>query len=77
MAAYQALPAIQDILLVDSHKRRVEHYHRVLPHRLQKWDFVMYDQDDHLIELASIGVQLTVRAIYRKVYLEQEEGEER
>ncbi len=37
----------------------------------------MYDQDDHVIELASIGVQLTVRAIYRKVYLEQEEDPER
>jgi Uma2 family endonuclease len=70
LEVYQRYPTIQEILLVDSRRRHVAHYHRV---GVSTWKDTLYDQDDEVIDLASIGVSFTVREIYLKVYLELEE----
>ncbi|MBA2678033.1 MAG: Uma2 family endonuclease [Ktedonobacteraceae bacterium] len=67
LLAYKAYPTIQDILLVDSRRCLVEHYARLSPNR---WQETLYTRDDDSIELQSIEVTLSVRAIYHKVYLE-------
>ncbi|HTK12001.1 MAG TPA: Uma2 family endonuclease [Ktedonobacteraceae bacterium] len=72
LAAYQSYPTIQEILFVDSRRRHVEHYHRV---GMYKWEEFLYEQEDDVIDLASIGVSFTVREIYLKVYLELEEAD--
>ena len=74
LAAYQALPTIQDILLVDSRRRYVEHYHRILPHALQEWRHFVYDQEEQLVRLPCIEVSFSLRQLYRKVYLEDEDA---
>ncbi|HEY4384774.1 MAG TPA: Uma2 family endonuclease [Ktedonobacteraceae bacterium] len=70
LEVYQRYPTIQEILLVDSRRRHVAHYHRV---GISTWKDTLYDQDDEVIDLASIGVSLAVREMYLKVYLELEE----
>jgi Uma2 family endonuclease len=67
---YQRYPTIQEILLVDSRRCQVRHYHRVGAY---KWEDFLYEHEDDVIDLESIGVSLTVREIYLKVYLELEE----
>ncbi|GAC1483746.1 MAG: Uma2 family endonuclease [Ktedonobacteraceae bacterium] len=73
LEAYQRYPTIQEILLVDSRRRFVEHYHRLSSY---KWEVSLYYQKDNLIKLTSIDVSLTLRDIYLKVYLEFEQTEE-
>jgi Uma2 family endonuclease len=70
LEAYKRYPTIQEILFVDSRCRQVEHYHRV---GVSTWKDSLYNQDDDVIDLESIGVSFTVREIYLKVYLELEE----
>ncbi len=67
LLACEAYPTIQDILLVDSRRCHLEHYARLSPNR---WQETLYTHDDDSIELQSIEVTLSVRDIYRKVYLE-------
>jgi Uma2 family endonuclease len=69
--AYQRYPAIQEILLVDARRCHVRHYHRVAAY---KWEESFYEKMDDIIELECIGVSLTVREIYLKVYLELEDS---
>ena len=71
LIAYQLYPTIQEILLVDSRKRFVEHYHRI---GVSKWEDTIYTHDEDVIELTSIDVSLTVKDVYFKVYLELEEN---
>ncbi len=73
LEAYQRYPTIQEILLIDSRRLYVEHYHRVSVH---KWEMSLYEHMDDRMELTSIDVSLTLRDIYRKVYLELAESEE-
>ncbi|HTK12032.1 MAG TPA: Uma2 family endonuclease [Ktedonobacteraceae bacterium] len=68
--AYQRYPTIQEILLVDSRRCQVRHYHRVGTY---EWKDFLYEHGDDVIELECIGVSFTVREIYLKVYLELEE----
>jgi Uma2 family endonuclease len=68
--AYQRYPTIQEILLVDSRRCQVKHYHRA---GVYKWEEFLYEYEDDVIDLESIGVSFTVREIYLKVYLELEE----
>ncbi len=72
LSAYQAASSIQDILLVDSRKRYIEHYHRVLPYPRRKWEYTIYTEDDEAISLEGIGVNFSVGDVYYKVYLEEE-----
>jgi len=58
--AYQQHPTIQEILLVDSRKRMVEHHHRIGP---AKWEVCIYTQEDDTLELASLDVSLSVKDI--------------
>lgn len=68
--AYRQYPTIQEILLIRSRKRHVEHHHRVVD---SAWQKDIFEHDDDVIELASIEVSLTLHDIYHKVYLEIEE----
>jgi len=70
LEAYQRYPTIQEILLIDSRRLYIEHYHRVGSH---KWEVSLYEQQDDRMELASIDISLTLRDIYFKVYLELDE----
>src|SRR5690349_19111827 len=71
LEAYQRYPTIQEILLVDSRRLYVEHYHRV---GVSQWLKSIFESDDDLVELSYIDVSLSLRDIYRKVYLEIEEA---
>ncbi len=73
LRVYQRYPTIQEILLVDSRQIYVEHHHRINSH---KWEVSFYNGEDDTIKLTSIGVSMTVRDVYLKVYLELEEIEE-
>ena len=70
LEAYQRYPIIQEILLVDSRRRSVKHYHRVDMH---KWEDTLYTNTKDSIGLECIGVTLHVKDIYRKVYLALED----
>ncbi|HTI14327.1 MAG TPA: Uma2 family endonuclease [Dictyobacter sp.] len=70
LAAYQKYPTIQDILLVDSRRCYVEHYHRV---DYPKWEISYYESGDNVVELECIEVSFSVRELYHKVYLELED----
>jgi Uma2 family endonuclease len=70
LEAYQRYSTIQEILLVDSRRCQVKHYHRI---GTFLWKDALYEQEDDVIDLESIGVSFTVREIYLKVYLELEE----
>lgn len=72
LEAYRRYPTIQDILLVDSRRRFVEHHQQVAEH---EWVARMYERDEDVIELASVEVVLRVGDIYHKVWLELEEVE--
>ncbi|QBD80492.1 Uma2 family endonuclease [Ktedonosporobacter rubrisoli] len=67
LPAYQKCPTIQEILLVESRKRYVEHYKRTGSHR---WDVAFYEDVGDSIELSSIKVKLSMKDIYLKVHLE-------
>lgn len=71
LVAYQYYPTILEILYVDSRKHHVEHYHRISQN---KWETSYYERDEDIIDLAGIGVKISVRDIYLKVYLELEEA---
>jgi Uma2 family endonuclease len=71
LEAYQRYPTIQEILLVDSRRRYVEHYHRI---GVSQWLKSIFESDDDLVDLSSIDVSLYLRDMYRKVYLEVEEA---
>jgi Uma2 family endonuclease len=70
LEAYQRYPAIQEILLVDSLRHDVEHYHRIPPYG---WGFSVYRNENDVVKLASLETILTIHEIYFKVYLELEE----
>jgi Uma2 family endonuclease len=70
LEAYQRYPTIQEILLVDSRRCRVEHYHRVGVHQ---WEEFVYELLDDTIHLHCIDTSIMLREIYLKVYLELEE----
>ncbi|GER87228.1 hypothetical protein KDW_13900 [Dictyobacter vulcani] len=65
--AYQRYPTIQEILLIDSRRRSIKHYHRV---NMRSWEDTLYVNDEDVINLECIEVTLRVKDIYRKVYLE-------
>ena len=72
LPTYKAYPTIQDILYVDSRRRSIEHYHRLLPEQW-RWEEARYTHDEEMITLESIGVTLMVRDAYLKVHLELED----
>jgi len=70
LEAYQHYPAIQEILLVDSLRHDVEHYHRISPYG---WGVSIYKNENDVVKLASLETILTIHEIYFKVYLGLEE----
>jgi Uma2 family endonuclease len=70
LLAYQHYPTIQEIVFVDSRKRRIEHYHRI---GISEWQNTLYTENSDIIDLQSLDVSLSVGQIYHKVYLELEE----
>lgn len=70
LEAYQRSPTIQEILLVDSRRHYVEHYHRTHSYG---WNISIYKHENDVVKLASLGIILTIHEIYIKVYLELEE----
>ncbi|QBD80491.1 Uma2 family endonuclease [Ktedonosporobacter rubrisoli] len=72
LEAYKRYPTIQEILLVDSRRYYVEHYHRL---GVNKWELSTYESWDDVLELSSIEVRLALREIYGKAYLELEEDQ--
>src|SRR6266568_4703938 len=61
LAVYQRYPVILEILLVDSRKRYVEHYHRITQN---KWEVAYYKHEEDCVELSHIEVSLPLRDIY-------------
>lgn len=61
---YLEIPSVQEILLVDSERRRVQHWRREADH----W-VVQDTAGDGTIRLASVGVELPLAAIYQDVAL--------
>jgi Uma2 family endonuclease len=70
LEAYQRYPTMQEILLIDSRRRYIEHYHRV---GVAQWLKSIFEADHDCIEMSSIDASLYLRDIYRKVYLEMVE----
>ncbi len=76
LSAYQAHPSIQEILLVSSRRRCVEHYHRIVSAGHDDlWELHTCTRDEDVVDLGSIGVRFSLREVYRRVYLELEEEE--
>lgn len=70
LEAYQKYPTIQEILLVDSQRCYVKHFHRV---NAYKWEDSLYQQKSDAFMLESLDMSLTLQDIYLKIYLELEE----
>ncbi|GCE11816.1 Uma2 family endonuclease [Tengunoibacter tsumagoiensis] len=68
--AYQLYPTIQDILLIDSKRMRIGHYHRV---DASSWNYIIYTSKDDVVALEVIDLSITVADIYYRVYLTTEE----
>ena len=65
LEAYKQMPSVQDILIVDQDRVRVEQHTRMADGWFVR-EFLSLDQD---VKLASIGCVLPVRKIYSKVTL--------
>jgi len=70
LEVYQRYPTIQEILLADSQRRRIEHHHRIGTYT---WEESLYEHTDDRIKLRCLGISFTVQEVYWKVYLELEE----
>ncbi len=71
LLAYQDFPTIQDIIYVDSRRRYVEHHHRI---GLSTWENNRYTSPEDVVNLSSVGVDIPLKDMYRKVHLELEEN---
>ncbi|HJL14877.1 MAG TPA: Uma2 family endonuclease [Sandaracinaceae bacterium LLY-WYZ-13_1] len=61
LAHYRRMPSVAEVLLVDSRERRAELYRR-----LENGPWLIHDVLDGDLELASVGVTLSLDAIYAK-----------
>lgn len=65
--AYRSIPGFREYLLVSQSSRQIEHY---VKGEGKKWDFQTYDETDTGVQLATVGVELTIGDIYDKVEFE-------
>lgn len=66
---YRTIEGFQEYVLVDQQRRHVE---RFRPLGFGRWELTTFDATDQVIELTSIGVELTLDSIYERVDLESE-----
>jgi Uma2 family endonuclease len=65
--AYRSIPSFQEYLLVDQYSIHVEHFAR---NEQGQWVLTDYDDRANVIDLTSIGCELPLETIYRKVKFE-------
>lgn len=68
-ALYRRLPTLQEYVLVSSETKTVEIFRR---NDVGEWRFIPYSEGD-TIELVSLGITLSLNAIYEDVVLELED----
>ncbi len=61
---YGALESVKDYLLIDQDRIRVDHY---IKHSPSEWNLHVYTEAEDKIEIASIGCNLSVAAVYARV----------
>ena len=67
-AAYQKLDSLCEYVLISQGSVRVEHYLR----QEQVWDLTEFHSLADVVQLGSIGCELSLQAIYAKVEFSQE-----
>ncbi len=71
--AYRTLDSFVEYLLIDQHQLRVEYFRR---ERDTLWEIGIFTRLEETIALKSIGVELSLGQIYRKVTFETPETED-
>ena len=66
---YRTIEGFQEYVLIDQQRKHVE---RFRPLGLGRWELTAFDATDHVIELTSMGIELTLDSIYERVDLESE-----
>ena len=66
---YRTIEGFQEYVLVDQQRRHVE---RFRPLGFGRWELTTFDETDQVIELTSVGVELTMDSLYERVELEGE-----
>ncbi len=66
---YRTIEGFQEYVLIDQQRRHVE---RFRPLGVGRWELTTFDATDQVIELTSIGVELTLDSVYDRVDLESE-----
>lgn len=69
---YRALPSLQDLVFVSQKTYHVQHYNR---RSSNDWFMMQYHQLEDILILNSIGCQLTLAEIYRRLQLKIEPKE--
>lgn len=67
---YRAMPSLSDYVLIAQDRVHVEHYARQADNR---WALTEYNDLDATLAIESIGCQLPLRQVYRRVELTDEE----
>lgn len=67
LESYQRIPSLTDYIMVWQDMIRVEHYRRTPD--AQHWDFQRYLRRDEVIPFGSLGIELPVSEIYRRLEL--------
>ena len=62
--SYRSIPSLTDYILVDQYSIHVEHFAR---NDSGQWLLTDYDDRSTVIELSSIGCELPLKTIYRKI----------
>ena len=70
LEGFLAIPAIKEILLVNQHEMRIEHYAKQNP---KQWVYRIYDARDDVISLDSIGCKISLVEVYTQVKLDESE----
>ena len=67
---YRAMPSLSDYVLIAQDRVHVEHYARQADNR---WELIEVNDLDGVLDIRSIGCQLPLRQVYRRVELTDEE----
>lgn len=66
LKAYKAHPTVQEYLLISQFARHIEVYRRN-PGNAATWTYSVYGEEDAVIELASLGLQITMDEVYQGI----------
>lgn len=70
--AYRTIETLQEYLLIDQNKIRVEQFSKA---GKKRWSFYEYDEEDEAIALTSVSFQIALVDLYNKVKFEVVESE--